>query len=520
MNDFIIDSEIANPGKQMDGETTVSLRNLVSGLCSTKSDMFPGSQVVSLDSDGLLTLGSQEYQVCEKTDGVRFLLLIKNNRSFFVDRNYNFFEVTVLTPLLPEEFEIYKRYPIHEETIVDGELVKDVYNEKQMLVYYVFDCLVYNGKNIMDKDLNYRRKCGYNVVKARKLLKDVILKRTNKNIEEIYGKYSKHMYSYFKQKKNESFSLVFKPFYSLKHTQEIFEKIPSLPHENDGLVFTPVFEPYEPGTCPSLLKWKPSDKSTVDFLLCGSSVVYDGTVVYQLHTFNRGIRQAYDWITIPQTTLDKIDAAYSKNLIKLSEPIVECRYDPEQMTFIPHGSLFDSSFTRPNGTTGFEGFPGEWRKGGWIVDRVRNDRKMGNDLRVVNKIRMSLDNKISEEKLLNFLDSLKKKKDATPNEEDDGFIEFLQTQFPHHYSWMQSENMSSFPYTPEEMRNLSLISQNLKVSKPLPKPVLKNNTTFLITMNQGQFGFGENNNAKIGGLLKMPKNEEDNRLRLNSDREL
>ncbi len=42
--------------------------------------------------------------------------------------------------------------------------------------------------------------------------------------------------------------------------------IPSLPHENDGIIFTPVYSRYcVAGTDSALLKWKPPDKNSVDF---------------------------------------------------------------------------------------------------------------------------------------------------------------------------------------------------------------------------------------------------------------
>lgn len=59
-----------------------------------------------------------------------------------------------------------------------------------------------------------------------------------------------------------------------------------LSHENDGLIFSPAtdvretftidiqkliyylsIQPYQPGRCYELLKWKPSDLNTVDFKL-------------------------------------------------------------------------------------------------------------------------------------------------------------------------------------------------------------------------------------------------------------
>lgn len=48
----------------------------------------------------------------------------------------------------------------------------------------------------------------------------------------------------------------------------IFEHIvPKLPHENDGLIYTKNYCPYYPGTCPEIMKWKPKELNSVDFIL-------------------------------------------------------------------------------------------------------------------------------------------------------------------------------------------------------------------------------------------------------------
>lgn len=47
----------------------------------------------------------------------------------------------------------------------------------------------------------------------------------------------------------------------------MFEKyIPSLPHENDGIIFNDKNKEYLLGTNEGYLKWKPMELNTVDFL--------------------------------------------------------------------------------------------------------------------------------------------------------------------------------------------------------------------------------------------------------------
>jgi hypothetical protein len=63
---------------------------------------------------------------------------------------------------------------------------------------------------------------------------------------------------------------------------ELFSLIESkkLEHENDGLIFTVDQCPYYPGTCDQILKWKPIQLNSIDFILRASPV----KGVYELHT--------------------------------------------------------------------------------------------------------------------------------------------------------------------------------------------------------------------------------------------
>ena len=64
----------------------------------------------------------------------------------------------------------------------------------------------------------------------------------------------------------ESMMFSMKRFFQTKHIRYVFEKfIPRLIHHNDGVIFTANSPPYVPGTCQTMMKWKPLDLATVDF---------------------------------------------------------------------------------------------------------------------------------------------------------------------------------------------------------------------------------------------------------------
>lgn len=144
---------------------------------------------------------------------------------------------------------------------------------------------------------------------------------------------------------------------------EILQKeIPQLRHENDGLIFTPVADPYQAGTCERLLKWKPSELNTVDFKL---SIDRDRPAEeqYALLVGTRGGEHRRFALHRPDKALDSLDGQ-----------IVECRC-------VPHAE-------------GGGGAPT------WQFVRVRADKIMANNERVVEKIISSIRDNVTSEELI------------------------------------------------------------------------------------------------------------------------
>jgi len=135
------------------------LKDHVARLCQIDNRRFPGSQPVSFAKTDLAKLETQDFWVCEKSDGIRVLLLVNTNPNsreqfvYLIDRKNDYYELSGLF------------FPHHEnpqlplqDTIVDGELVYDVdpRTNHETMRFLAFDCLVVDGQNIMSRPLDKR----------------------------------------------------------------------------------------------------------------------------------------------------------------------------------------------------------------------------------------------------------------------------------------------------------------------------------------------------------------------------
>lgn len=197
----------------------------------------------------MLTLDAS-YYVCEKSDGIRYLLystqdenggeahyLIdrKNDYWFIVNRNLHFPLATDLSAF-------------HTATLVDGELVWDsLASGKKEPRFLVFDCLVMDGNKLMDRTLD---------------------KRLAYFKERLYTPYKRLFKEFPNELQYQPFFVEMKPFQLAYGIEMMFRQVlPSLKHGNDGLIFTCRNTAYKHGTDPHILKWKPPEENTIDFRL-------------------------------------------------------------------------------------------------------------------------------------------------------------------------------------------------------------------------------------------------------------
>jgi len=178
---------------------------------STEKHWFPGPQPISIERMHFALLKQQPYVVCEKTDGVRHMLVCLeiDGRKMcgLVDRS---FKVTWTTLTVPRD------------TVLDGELMDNV--------YYVYDAIRIKGEDVRGLPLTER------LSKATSMVK-MILRQPKLQVKV-------------------------KSMIPLNQVATI-----RLSEKSDGLIFTPVNEPIRMGTHETLFKWKPRHLITIDFLV-------------------------------------------------------------------------------------------------------------------------------------------------------------------------------------------------------------------------------------------------------------
>ena len=206
--------------------------------------IFPGPQPISIERVHFAKLKSNPYVVCEKTDGVRIVLLaflFENKKvTLLINRSL---QMTQISLNLPKS--------AHRGTLLDGELV-----EKTLMIY---DGVWVSGEDIKQKNfLDRLEKIELFIRGIMRLAKDPIMVRLKK-------------------------------FVTLNELEN-FQKnvVPNLPYETDGLVFTPVNDPVRLGTHENMFKWKPRDQNTIDFQVKfkpdGTAALYiqdRGSLIYE-----------------------------------------------------------------------------------------------------------------------------------------------------------------------------------------------------------------------------------------------
>lgn len=220
------------------------LHRIVQKYCHWTTGGFPGSQPVSMDRNNLNLLRTKPYRVSWKADGTRYMMLIVGeNQIYFFGRDFQCFRVHPLRFVNRRDLRIHM-----QNTLLDGEMVIDQCNGVARPRYLVYDVIHFEGEDVGSMPF---------VDRLRYVKDEIVLPR-----------YEAMKYRFI-NKLEEPFSVAIKDFWDVTMaayllSPKFFEK---LTHEPDGLIFQPAKEPYVPGQCDEVLKWKPVEMNSVDFRL-------------------------------------------------------------------------------------------------------------------------------------------------------------------------------------------------------------------------------------------------------------
>ncbi|KAI1971410.1 Dcp1p-Dcp2p decapping enzyme complex alpha subunit [Ophidiomyces ophidiicola] len=245
--------DLESIGMKAEHELADQFRREVAHLLGRNSLSFPGAQPVSFSSQHLTELQRRDYYVCEKTDGIRCLMYFARGDPdsetpeihYLIDRKNDYRYVRGLHFPLPGDDTFQK---FHVDTLIDGELVNDVYEDgTEQLKFYVFDCLVLDGMSLMHRTLDKR--LAY--------FKEKVLRPYN----AMYKKFpeEKQHRAFAVEDKSTQFSYGIEMMF-----RDIIPKVKKI-HGNDGLIFTCRSTPYKIGTDEHILKWKPPEENSIDF---------------------------------------------------------------------------------------------------------------------------------------------------------------------------------------------------------------------------------------------------------------
>ncbi len=256
------------------------LRNFIADAWgSTDVNRFPGPQPISIERRHFPLLKKQPYMVCEKTDGMRVMLVSTTFEGkklcVLVNRAFHVEEITLNVP---------------RETILDCELVGNM-----ILVY---DAILVKGVDVTKKPLTER------LVAASSATKTIL--RTVK----------------------DRFTIKVKKMYPLAEIKTVLEA--EYPYNTDGLVFTPINEPVRMGTHETMFKWKPRNTITIDFVVKHTGQYYD-----RGHTGYEPVMFLYiaDKDKLKEVTLFNPLVKY-KDLKSYEDRIVECGYGETGWYFV------------------------------------------------------------------------------------------------------------------------------------------------------------------------------------------
>lgn len=314
---------------------------------------FIGSHPVNLSKDNIPYLLESDYLVCEKTDGIRLMMFVFEKIIYFYDRKNKFYQTDLI-------------FDTHHLFLFDGEM----YKEDQSYVFAIFDTLIYDSASKIDYKLNKR--LGY-CFEFEKIIKKGFIKRRNDSLFTNFFIIPKQMF------KSYAFP-------------QVLESIKTLKHENDGLIFTPVDEPYKLCSRSFILKWKPPHLNTIDFHI--------------KKTIHTGVFELFCTISTDQLS------AFEENRNSYSTMIFFDYYiaynDVDNVTDADNIDEKIGEFSYQTGKYSINMEDLSVRQGGWCLHRIREDKDTPNNIKVVLDTIDSIKESITEEDLNQYRQTMMK----------------------------------------------------------------------------------------------------------------
>ncbi|KAG7717926.1 hypothetical protein KL949_003200 [Ogataea haglerorum] len=382
------------PGDLVSPEVADYLKSRVSRILRTRFNSFPGSQPVSFAREHLTTLKTRDYLVCEKSDGLRCLLLVMINEdtgeegTFLINRENQYYIVPGFHfPRTSKNFD-----SSHNGTIVDGELVwsRNPVTGIKEIRYLIFDCLAMDMNSVMHKNL---------------------WKRLYHAQHEFHKPYMDLRRTFPDACAQFPFKLDFKNMTQPYKIRKIFQEMKNLTYVSDGLILTCCDTPYIPGTDSNLLKWKPAEENTIDLKLKLEFPVYVDESLPK-HDPNR---EYYDYDATPTIKLyvwkgkeETEDESIEDNIQRNDGEYVNSFSGYEEWGQL---TITDEEWEELKKTgESFNGRIAEVRRNEkceWKLLRFRDDKIHGNYISVVSKVLKSIDDSVSKEELIAAEDEIR-----------------------------------------------------------------------------------------------------------------
>ena len=411
----------------------------------SRINTFLGSHPKSLTRKSLKTLSENpvNYLVCEKSDGIRYLLIVTNlGECFLSSRNEDYHLVKILLPknLVDDDEERKINFIFDGELILDTFTFKNEQNikpqDKYDLCYLIFDCIVFNGQIVTNKNYDERLEHALRFISIKNTSRELLLKLKPKEMPDL---------DFTQLGKRHPISIYLKDFFQLNDCRFILNKfVAKLPHHNDGLIFTQTNHFYEVGPTDSIIKWKEPHQNTADFLIV-NNFNFDpekyGRHVVDLYVsfFNRETKDndfvLFDYMIVDEEFFDKIgeeigvnepmDDVEYKNKTDKEVLIAECKFDSsftsdhlkqlcndyiDQMNdlndLISLSALCSDQINNENIKQNLRMcFEKKLKgmKGNWVVIKFRTDKKLPNGLNTAQNVFNSITENVTKEEVFEKL---------------------------------------------------------------------------------------------------------------------